>query len=68
LRGLGHLAFHEVHLFAHSVAGVFENHVEIEKAGFQVAERLAEIVDQAVKDLVGGCDGELITHGRQASV
>jgi hypothetical protein len=51
LGGLRHLPPHDAHLFANALRGVVEHHLQIENAGFQVAERLAEIVNQAVQNL-----------------
>jgi hypothetical protein len=47
LGGLRHLAFHDAQLLANAARGIIQHQVQIEDAGFHIAERLAEIVDQA---------------------
>jgi hypothetical protein len=39
-------------LLTHPASGMVEDHVQEEQSCFQIAEWLAEIVDEAAKDLV----------------
>jgi hypothetical protein len=65
LHGLRDLTFHQLHLVANAIGRLVEDHVEIEETGFQIAERLAEIVNKSAEDLFRSG-----THGllRQGSV
>ncbi len=60
LGSLRHLALHETHLLANAIGWLIEHHFQVEKARFQVSERLAEIVDDIVKDLFRCVAHELI--------
>jgi hypothetical protein len=65
LDGLRDLALHHAHLLAHTPVGMIEHQIQIEKAGFQVAKRLSNIVDQIVEDLFGGFSGNHEAAGEQ---
>jgi hypothetical protein len=55
LGGVPHLPFHSAQLLANAVRGIMQHHVQIEEAGFHIAERLAEIVNQTGEDLFVSC-------------
>jgi hypothetical protein len=57
LRGHVHLTLHGEHLLANAARGVVRHQVQVKQTGFQIAERLAQIVNQAVQDLVRGYCG-----------
>lgn len=63
LNGLRDLTFHQLHLIANTVGRLVEDHVEVEETGFQIAERLAEIVNKSAEDLFRGGTHDLSRQG-----
>jgi hypothetical protein len=68
LSGQRYLAFHGLHLLANAAGGMVEHQVQIKKAGFQIAKRLPQIVNQAVEELFGIGNGQHIELEGQGSV
>jgi hypothetical protein len=68
LSGQCYLAFHGLHLLANAAGGMVEHQIQIKEAGFQIAERLPQIVNQALEEIFGIGRGAHIELEGQGSV
>jgi hypothetical protein len=53
--GLSNLLLDGVQLLAHAALRMTQYQIQIEDAGFDIAQRLAQVVYQAADDLFGSC-------------
>jgi hypothetical protein len=62
---LGNLLPDDAQLLAHAAVRIVNHQIQIEDAGFNIAEQLPQIVRQVADDLFGSCGGGHVERSKE---